>query len=85
MIGRPQIITSPSAEELVVLPRRDYDDLVNTTVARKVEATRRASNHSASVKTMKDREDFRLSRLHHLVIEQGNVPFHSAVFSPQPL
>jgi DNA-binding XRE family transcriptional regulator len=37
-MGKPQIITSPSGEELVVLPRRDYEDLVDTAVARRAEA-----------------------------------------------
>lgn len=37
-MGKPQIITSPSGEELVVLPRSDYEDLVDTLAARKVEA-----------------------------------------------
>ena len=33
-MGKPQIITSPSGEELVVVPRRDYEDLVDTAIAR---------------------------------------------------
>jgi DNA-binding XRE family transcriptional regulator len=37
-MGKPQIITSPSGEELVVLPRSDYEDLVDALAARKVEA-----------------------------------------------
>jgi DNA-binding XRE family transcriptional regulator len=37
-MGKPQIITSPSGEELVVLPRRDYEDLVDALAARKVDA-----------------------------------------------
>jgi DNA-binding XRE family transcriptional regulator len=37
-IIKPQIITSPSGEELVVLPRSDYEDLVDALAARKVEA-----------------------------------------------
>jgi DNA-binding XRE family transcriptional regulator len=37
-MGKPQIITSPSGEELVVLPRSDYDDLVDALAARKVDA-----------------------------------------------
>ena len=37
-MGKPQIITSPSGEEMVVLPRRDYDDLFDTAVGRKVDA-----------------------------------------------
>ena len=37
-MGKPQIITSPSGEELVVLPRRDYEDLVDALAAGKVEA-----------------------------------------------
>jgi DNA-binding XRE family transcriptional regulator len=37
-MGKPQIITSPSGEELVVLPRSDYDDLVDALIARKVDA-----------------------------------------------
>jgi DNA-binding XRE family transcriptional regulator len=35
---KPQIITSPSGEELVVLPRSEYEDLVDALAARKVEA-----------------------------------------------
>jgi DNA-binding XRE family transcriptional regulator len=35
---KPQIITSPSGEELVVLPRSDYEDLVDELAARKVDA-----------------------------------------------
>jgi DNA-binding XRE family transcriptional regulator len=37
-MGKPQIIVSPSGEELVVLARRDYDDLVDALAAGKVEA-----------------------------------------------
>jgi hypothetical protein len=37
-MAKPQIITSPSGEGLVVLPRRDYEDLVDALTARKVEA-----------------------------------------------
>jgi|SRR5215469_549009 len=37
-MGKPQIITSPSGEELVVLPRSDYEDLIDALAARKVEA-----------------------------------------------
>jgi DNA-binding XRE family transcriptional regulator len=37
-MGKPQIITSPSGEELVVLPRSDYEDLVDELAARKVDA-----------------------------------------------
>jgi DNA-binding XRE family transcriptional regulator len=37
-MGKPQIITSPSGDELVVLSRRDYEDLVDALAARKVEA-----------------------------------------------
>jgi DNA-binding XRE family transcriptional regulator len=37
-MGKPQIITSPSGEELVVLPRGDYEDLVDELAARKVDA-----------------------------------------------
>jgi DNA-binding XRE family transcriptional regulator len=37
-MARPQIITLPSGQELVVLPRRDYEDLVDALAARKVEA-----------------------------------------------
>jgi DNA-binding XRE family transcriptional regulator len=37
-MGKPQIITSPSGEELVVLPRSDYEDLVEALAARKVDA-----------------------------------------------
>jgi DNA-binding XRE family transcriptional regulator len=36
-MGKPQIITSPSGEELVVLPRRDYEDLIDALAARKIE------------------------------------------------
>ena len=38
-MGKPQIITSPSGEELVVVSRRDYEDLVDTAIARKAEAS----------------------------------------------
>jgi DNA-binding XRE family transcriptional regulator len=34
----PQIITSPSGEELVVLPRREYEGLVDALAAREIEA-----------------------------------------------
>ena len=37
-MGKPRIITSPSGEELVVLPRADYEDLVDALAARKVDA-----------------------------------------------
>src|SRR5262249_37618801 len=37
-MGKPQIIRSPSGDELVVLPRSDYEDLVDALAARKVEA-----------------------------------------------
>ena len=37
-MGKPQIITSPSGEELVVLPRSDYEDLIDELAARKVDA-----------------------------------------------
>jgi DNA-binding XRE family transcriptional regulator len=37
-MGKPQIITSPSGEELIVVPRRDYEDLVDALAARKAEA-----------------------------------------------
>jgi DNA-binding XRE family transcriptional regulator len=37
-MGKPQIITSPSGEELVVLPRSDYEDLVDALAVRKVDA-----------------------------------------------
>jgi DNA-binding XRE family transcriptional regulator len=37
-MGKAQIITSPSGEELVVVSRRDYEDLVDTAIARKAEA-----------------------------------------------
>ena len=37
-MAKPQIITSPSGEELVVLPRRDYEDLVDALAASEVEA-----------------------------------------------
>ena len=36
-MGKPQIITSPSGEELVVLPRNDYEDLIDALAVRKVE------------------------------------------------
>src|SRR5262245_29625644 len=36
-MGKPQIITSPSGEELIVLPRADYENLVDALAARKVE------------------------------------------------
>jgi DNA-binding XRE family transcriptional regulator len=35
---KPQIITSPSGEELVVLPRSDYEHLVDLLAAHKIEA-----------------------------------------------
>jgi DNA-binding XRE family transcriptional regulator len=35
---KPQIITSPSGEELVVLPRSDYENLVDSLAARQVGA-----------------------------------------------
>jgi DNA-binding XRE family transcriptional regulator len=38
MIAKPQIITAPSGEELVVLPRADYEDLIDALAARKVDA-----------------------------------------------
>ncbi|HXW27594.1 MAG TPA: helix-turn-helix transcriptional regulator [Xanthobacteraceae bacterium] len=38
IMGKPQIITSPSGEELIVVPRRDYEDLVDALAARKVDA-----------------------------------------------
>ena len=38
-MGKPQIITSPSGEELVVVSRRDYEDLVDTAIAREAEAS----------------------------------------------
>jgi DNA-binding XRE family transcriptional regulator len=37
-MNKPQIITSPSGEELVVVPRRDYEDLVDASVARRADA-----------------------------------------------
>jgi DNA-binding XRE family transcriptional regulator len=37
-MGKPQIITSPSGEELIVVPRRDYEDLVDALTARKADA-----------------------------------------------
>ena len=37
-MGKPQIITSPSGEELVVLPRSDYEDLLDALAARKADA-----------------------------------------------
>ncbi len=37
-MGKPQIITSPSGEELVVLPRSDYEDLIDELAVRKVDA-----------------------------------------------
>jgi DNA-binding XRE family transcriptional regulator len=40
---KPQIITSPSGEELVVLSRRDYEDLVDMLVARTADAALAAS------------------------------------------
>jgi DNA-binding XRE family transcriptional regulator len=36
-MGKPQIITSPSGEELVVLPRSDYEDLIDALAARKID------------------------------------------------
>ena len=32
-MGKPQIITSPSGEELVVLPRCEYEDLIDALAA----------------------------------------------------
>jgi DNA-binding XRE family transcriptional regulator len=37
-MGKTQIIVSPSGEELVVLPRRDYEDLIDALSAQKIEA-----------------------------------------------
>ena|ERR1700730_4099563 len=37
-MNKPQIITSPSGEELIVIPRRQYEDLVDASVARKTES-----------------------------------------------
>jgi DNA-binding XRE family transcriptional regulator len=37
-MGKPQIITSPSGEELVVLPRDDYEDLVDALTAQEIDA-----------------------------------------------
>jgi DNA-binding XRE family transcriptional regulator len=37
-MGKPQIITSPSGDELIVVPRRDYEDLVDASIARKIDA-----------------------------------------------
>jgi DNA-binding XRE family transcriptional regulator len=37
-MAKSQITTTPSGEELVVLPRADYEDLVDALAARKVEA-----------------------------------------------
>jgi DNA-binding XRE family transcriptional regulator len=37
-MAKPQLITSPCGEELVVVPRRDYEDLVDALVARKADA-----------------------------------------------
>jgi DNA-binding XRE family transcriptional regulator len=37
-MNKPQIITSPSGEELIVMPRRQYEDLVDALVARKAES-----------------------------------------------
>ena len=37
-MNKPQIITSPSGEELVVVPRRDYEHLVDASVARRADA-----------------------------------------------
>ncbi len=42
-MANPQIITSPSGEELVVLPRRDYEDLVDALAAGRIEAALAAS------------------------------------------
>jgi DNA-binding XRE family transcriptional regulator len=36
-MGKPQIITSPSGEELVVLPRSDYEDLIDALSVRKID------------------------------------------------
>lgn len=38
-MGRTQIITSPAGEELIVLPRQDYDDLVDALAASKAHAS----------------------------------------------
>jgi DNA-binding XRE family transcriptional regulator len=37
-MGKPQIITSPSGEELVVVPRSDYENLIDALAARKIDA-----------------------------------------------
>lgn len=37
-MGKPQIITAPSGEELVVLPRGDYEELIDALAVRKVDA-----------------------------------------------
>jgi hypothetical protein len=36
-MGKPQIITSPSGEELVVLPRGDYEELVDALAAQEID------------------------------------------------
>ena len=38
-MGKLQIITSPAGEELVVLPRQDYEDLVDALAASKAHAS----------------------------------------------
>jgi len=35
---KPQIITSPAGDELIVIPRQDYEDLVDTLMALKAHA-----------------------------------------------
>jgi DNA-binding XRE family transcriptional regulator len=42
-MGKPQIITSPAGEELVVLPRQDYEDLLDALAACKAHASLLAS------------------------------------------
>jgi DNA-binding XRE family transcriptional regulator len=37
-MAKPQIITTPSGEEMVVLPRRNYEDLMDALKARRIEA-----------------------------------------------
>ena len=38
-MGKPQIITSPAGEELVVPPRQDYEDLIDALAASKAHAS----------------------------------------------
>jgi hypothetical protein len=37
-MGKPWIITSPAGEELVVLARSDYEDVVDSLAARQIDA-----------------------------------------------